>query len=116
MFWWMWIVLWAALLALSALFLLAVGFRVFRKAMATLGEFEAAAARLDPAPEPVSAGTGAADARGGSRVPAVFSHPGEVRAANREAKLLRQARRREQRVRRRAEHRRPQLLHDLPHL
>ena len=116
MFWWMWIVLWVALLALSALFLLAVGFRVFRKAMATLGEFEEATARLEPAPDP--AFSGAAEAGGGraSRVPAVFSDPEEVREANREAKRLRQGRRREKRIRRRAEHRRPQLLHDLPHL
>jgi hypothetical protein len=113
MFWWMWIVLWVALLAVSALFLLAVGFRVFRKAMATLGEFEESAARLEPVP---AAGPADADGTGGIRVPAVFSHPDEVRAANREAKRLRQGRRREQRIRRRAEHRRPQLLHDLPHL
>jgi hypothetical protein len=116
MFWWMWIVLWVALLALSALFLLAVGFRVFRKAMATLREFEEAAARLEPAPAAGASDTGAGSAGSGSRVPAVFSHPDEVRAANRDAKRLRQGRRREHRIRRRAEHRRPQLLHDLPHL
>lgn len=108
----MWVVLWGALLALSALFLIAVGFRVFRKAMSTLGEFEKATAGLELSPAPGSAEAGS----GGSSVPAVFSHPDEIRAANREARLLRQARRRERRIRRRAEYRRPQRLHDLPHL
>ncbi len=110
----MWVVLWVALLAVSALFLLGVGFRVFRKAMAALGEFENATARLDLSPAAGPTG----DGNGGqvSAAPAVFSHPGEIRETNREARLLRQARRREQRIRRRAEHRRPQLLGDLPHL
>ncbi|MHA7262266.1 hypothetical protein ACX80W_03565 [Arthrobacter sp. TMN-37] len=111
MSWWMWLVLWIALVAVSALFLLAVAFRVFRKAVSALNEFEQATAQL--APPPLAAGT-----EGGSpgAVPAVFADPGEVRRANHEAKLLRRWRRRERRVHRRAEHRRPQLLGDLPHL
>ena len=111
----MWLVLWVALVAVSALFLLAVGFRVFRKALATLDEFEKASSLLDAAP-PTSASDAAAGEASGSPAPAVFAQPAEVRRANHEARLLRQGRRRERRIRRRAENRRPQLLRDLPHL
>ncbi|WP_159801338.1 hypothetical protein [Arthrobacter zhaoguopingii] len=115
MSWWMWLVLWIALVAVSALFLLAVGFRVFRKAMAALDEFETASSLLDAAP-PTHASDAAAEKASDSSVPAVFAQPAEVRRANHAARLLRQGRRRERRIRRRAENRRPQLLRDLPHL
>lgn len=111
----MWLVLWIALVAVSALFLLAVGFRVFRKAMGTLDEFEKASSLLDAAPPPRASGSAAGEASD-SPVAAVFEQPAEVRRANHEARLLRQGRRRERRIRRRAENRRPQLLRDLPHL
>ncbi|MBJ2119723.1 hypothetical protein I6N91_01865 [Arthrobacter sp. MSA 4-2] len=115
MSWWMWLVLWIALVAVSALFLLAVGFRVFRKAMATLDEFEKASSLLDAAP-PSRASDATAGEAPDATVPAVFAPPAEVRRANQEARLLLQGRRRERRIRRRAENRRPQLLRDLPHL
>ncbi|TDK28025.1 hypothetical protein E2F48_02680 [Arthrobacter crusticola] len=115
MSWWMWLVLWIALVAVSALFLLAVGFRMFRKAMATLDEFGEASSLLDAAPPAHASGAAVVEASG-SPVPAVFAQPAQVRQANHEARLLRQGRRRERRIRRRAENRRPQLLRDLPHL
>jgi hypothetical protein len=115
MSWWMWLVLWIALVAVSALFLLAVGFQVFRKAMATLDEFGKASSLLDAAP-PTHASDAAAGEGPDSPVPAVFAQPSEVRRANHEARLRRQGRRRERRIRRRAENRRPQLVGDLPHL
>jgi hypothetical protein len=115
MSWWMWLVLWIALVAVSALFLLAVGFRVFRKAMGTLDEFGKASSLLDAVPAARPSGPVVGEASD-SPVPAVFAQPAQVRRANHEARLLRQGRRRERRIRRRAENRRPQLLRDLPHL
>ncbi|WP_026550383.1 hypothetical protein [Arthrobacter sp. Br18] len=114
--WWSWIVIWVALLALTALFFLFLGFRVFRGAVSTLGEFEAATDRLQlnsgQTPGSVDEGTGSA----GSFAPAVFSTRDEVKAANALQRTERIARRRSARVRLRSERRQPQLLRDMPHL
>ena len=81
MLWWMWIVLWVALVAVSVIFLVVVGFRVFRRGMRTLGEFGEAMDRLEV--NVPSDDAGAPPTRGvpGIPVPAVFSRPEDVRAA-----------------------------------
>jgi hypothetical protein len=116
MLWWMWIVLWVALLAVSVIFLVVVGFGVFRRGMRTVGEFGEAMDRFEmnmPADD---------DARNrpagvpGIPVPAVFSAPEEVRAAREAAKIRRLDDRRSRRVRKRDRSSQPQLLQDMPHL
>lgn len=114
--WWSWIVIWVALLALTALFLLFLGFRVFRGAMSTLGEFEAAADRLQVDGGRSSAGTATDGPERSEFIPAVFIAPEEVRAANERGRAERVARRRARRVRRRVERGQPQLLRDMPHV
>jgi hypothetical protein len=103
MLWWMWIVLWVALVAVSVIFLVVVGFRVFRRGVRTLGEFGEAMDRL-------------AVNVPGIPVPAVFSAPEDVRAAREAARTRRIDDRRSRRIRKRAGRGQPQLLQDMPHL
>jgi hypothetical protein len=116
MLWWMWVVLWVALVAVSVIFLAVVGFRVFRRGMRTLGEFGEAMDRLevnvptDDAPAPRSAGVP------GIPVPAVFSRPEDISAARTLAGIRRAEDRRNRRIIRRAGRGQPQLLQDMPHL
>ncbi|MEG9248233.1 hypothetical protein V6S67_09060 [Arthrobacter sp. Soc17.1.1.1] len=119
MLWWMWIVLWVALVAVGAIFLAVVGFRVFRRGMRTLGEFGEAMDRLEVNVPPDDAdGAAAASSPGvpGIPVPAVFSRPEDVRAARELARLRRASDRRSRRVVRRSRRGQPQLLQDMPHL
>ncbi|MHA7238746.1 hypothetical protein [Arthrobacter sp. TMS1-12-1] len=120
MLWWMWIVLWVALVAVSVIFLVVVGFRVFRRGMRTLGEFGEAMDRLQVnAPPGGTAEDGVAAPRPGLPgipVPAVFSAPDTVRAARDLAKTRRVDDRRARRVATRAAREQPQLLQDMPHL
>ncbi len=116
MLWWMWIVLWVALVAVSVIFLVVVGFRVFRRGMRTLGEFGEAMDRLAVG---VPTDDGAAVPHAGVPgipVPAVFAAPAEVRAARDAARTRRSGDRRSRRVRKRSDRRQPQLLRDMPHL
>lgn len=116
MFWWMWIVLWVALIAVSVIFLGMVGFGVFRRGIRTLGEFGEALDRLEV--NGPSAGETSERPAGvpGIPVPAVFSAPADVRAARELARTRRVDDRRSRRVLERAERGQPQLLQDLPHL
>ncbi|MBG6226040.1 hypothetical protein IWX63_002626 [Arthrobacter sp. CAN_A2] len=120
MLWWMWIVLWVALVAVSVIFLVVVGFRVFRRGMRTLGEFGEAMDRLQVNVPPADAAddrAGAApSAVPGIPVPAVFSAPDTVRAARALARTRRIDDRRARRVATRAGREQPQLLQDMPHL
>lgn len=116
MLWWMWIVLWVALIAVSLIFLVVVGFRVFRRGMRTVGEFGEALDRLEMN---VPSGGDAVEHHSGLPgipVPAVFSTPGDVRTARELAKTRRTDNRRSSRIRKRADRRQPQLLRDMPHL
>lgn len=116
MLWWMWIVLWVALIAVSVIFLVVVGFRVFRRMMRTLGEFGEAMDRLEVNVSDADGGPGRSSGIPGIPVPAVFSTPEDVRAAREVARVRRSDDRRSRRVRHRAERRQPQLLQDMPHL
>lgn len=120
MLWWMWIVLWVALVAVSVIFLAVVGFRVFRRGMRTLGEFGEAMDRLgvDGGRTEEGGQDGLPHSQGvpGIPVPAVFSAPEDVRVASDLAKTRRQADRRERRVAKRSDRGQPQLLQDMPHL
>jgi hypothetical protein len=116
MLWWMWIVLWVAVIAVSVIFLGVVGFRVFRRIMRTLGEFGEAMDRFDMnTPDDGGAPVRAA-ALPGIPVPAVFSAPEEVGQARELARIRRSDDRRSRRVRKRVDRGQPQLLRDMPHL
>ena len=120
MLWWMWIVLWVAVVAVSVIFLAIVGFRVFRRGVRTLGEFGEAMDRLEVNADRGEKVDESADGLHGGvpgiPVPAVFSDPEDVRAAARSAQADRRLGRRTKRVVKRAHRGQPQLLRDLPHL
>jgi hypothetical protein len=120
MLWWMWIVLWVAVVAVSVIFLVVVGFKVFRRGVRTLGEFGEAMDRLEVNVGRGDNDGGPAGVRAGGvpgiTVPAVFSAPEDVRAAARAAQAERRLGRRTVRVMKRSRRGQPQLLKDLPHL
>ncbi|MHA7156157.1 hypothetical protein [Arthrobacter sp. TMN-50] len=110
--WWMWIVIWVALLALTLLVLAALGYHLFRKVKALLRDVEHATDAIDRSTSPAA---GPEQPTRGSTV-AVFRDPGTVRDEVHEAKALRVASRRERRIHRRVERGQPVSLKDLPHV
>ncbi|WP_026552919.1 hypothetical protein [Arthrobacter sp. H20] len=110
--WWTWIVIWVALLALTLLVLVALGYFLFRKVKALLKEVEHASEVLDRSTHPA----GSPEETVGEAALAVFRDPAVVREELSEAKALRIASRRERRVHRRVERGQPVSLKDLPHV
>ena len=113
--WWSWIVIWIALVALSLLFFVVLGVRLFRQFMTTVRELGEAADRFgrlpSSAPGSVPADSGApAGAVPGS---AVFAPPAQIRHEYHAAKSARQEARRLRRVQRKAGRGQPQRLHDI---
>src|SRR4029453_3188479 len=111
--WWFWILLWLALIALSLLFYLLLGIRLFRQVTATFKELGEAGARfghIDP-----EASATEADASAGTKAQglAVFASPGQMRHDYEAAKAFRREVRRQRRVKRKAERGQPQSLCDI---
>lgn len=124
--WWSWILIWIALVALSLLFYLLLGIRLFRKFMVTVRELGAAGEKLGHLPEagPVPGNPGASDnpddpEGGTAAVPhlapgsAVFASPRRMRHAYNASKASRVEARRQRRIRRKAERGQPQRLRDI---
>jgi hypothetical protein len=116
--WWSWIVIWIALVALSLLFFVVLGVRLYRKFMTTVKELGEAGDRFGhlpsatpvPAPaEPGAPATPTALASGS----AVFAPPARVRHDYEAAKAARREARRLRRVQRKADRGQPQRLHDI---
>jgi hypothetical protein len=110
--WWSWILIWVALIALSLLFYVLLGIRLFRQFMATVKDLSAAGEKLGhlapvdlPSPEPDPAGP-----RPGS---AVFASPAAMRHDYEASKSSRREQRRLRRVQRRTDRGQPQSLGDL---
>ncbi len=116
MLWWIWIVVWVALVAVSVIFLVVVGFRVFRKGMGTLGEFGEAMDCLQVNVPETDVDRPALHGVSGIAVPAVFSGLEDVRTAREAARVRRIDDRRSRRVQKRSDRGQPQLLQDMPHL
>ena len=121
--WWSWIVIWIALVALSLLFFVVLGVRLFRKFMATVKELGEAGERFSTfpaaaAPSVDSAGVdGAVDEAGAEPPPepgsAVFASPVQMGHDYRASKFARQETRRKRRVQRKLDRGQPQRLHDI---
>ena len=60
--WWSWIVIWIALVALSLLFFVVLGVRLYRKFMATVKELGEAAERFSTFPAAAAPSADSADA------------------------------------------------------
>ncbi|HSL36120.1 MAG TPA: hypothetical protein VK883_04765 [Arthrobacter sp.] len=119
--WWSWIVIWIALVALSLLFFVVLGARLFRKFMATAKELGEAGERFStlPAAAAPSADSGDGPADGPDAEPpakpgsAVFASPVHMGHDYRAAKAARQEARRRRRVQRKLDRGQPQRLHDI---
>lgn len=128
--WWSWILIWIALIALSLLFYLLLGIRLFRKFMVTVHELGAAGEKLAHLPEarPVPGNPGIhsypedpdrPDDGAASSAPhlapgaAVFASPHRMRHAYHASKAFRVEARRQRRIRRKAERGQPQRLRDI---
>lgn len=124
--WWSWIVIWIALVALSLLFFVVLGVRLFRKFMATVKELGEAGERFSTFPAAPSMDTAGVDgqsvngaAAGAGTEPqpepgsAVFASPVQMGHDYRASKFARQEARRRRRVQRKLDRGQPQRLHDI---
>jgi hypothetical protein len=124
--WWSWILIWIALVALSLLFYVVLGVRLFRKFTTTLRELGEAADRFSSLPSPAGASYGSGTDGAGPGVEdgadaasrqapgvAVFASPARMRHAYHASKLSRQQARRLRRIQRKKDRGQPQALRDI---
>ncbi|WP_285243016.1 hypothetical protein [Pseudarthrobacter sp. fls2-241-R2A-127] len=110
--WWSWILIWIALVAVSLLFYVLLGIRLYRQFMTTvkdLGDASARLASLGPAALPEEA-TDPSRVTPGS---AVFASPAVMRHDYEASKSARREERRRRRVQRKKDRGQPQALGDL---
>jgi hypothetical protein len=109
--WWSWILIWIALVAVSLLFYVLLGIRLFRQFMATLKDLGEAGEQLgnfSPGGRPAQAGP-SAQPQGA----AVFASPAQMRHDYHASKSARREDRRRRRVQRRTDRGQRQSLSDL---
>ncbi|HSO17119.1 MAG TPA: hypothetical protein VLS95_14330 [Arthrobacter sp.] len=127
--WWSWIVIWIALVALSLLFFVVLGVRLYRQFMAAAKELGEAGERFSTVPSrpgtfgstDVHVGRVGSDgdvATDGSSPPpepgsAVFASPVQMGHDYRAAKIARREARRRRRVQRKTDRGQPQRLRDI---
>ncbi|MCP8999170.1 hypothetical protein NFC73_05380 [Pseudarthrobacter sp. RMG13] len=112
--WWSWILIWIALIALSLLFYVLLGIRLYRQFMAVMKDLGAAGAKVghlvpatavhDDGPQP----TGSVEPGA-----AVFASPARMRHDYDASKSSRREGRRQRRVQRKHDRGQPQSLRDL---
>jgi hypothetical protein len=110
--WWSWILLWVALVALSLLFYVLLGIRLFRQFMATVRDLGAAGEKLGqlgPFQEQEEPAAAPATLPGS----AVFASPAVMRHDYDASTSARREERRRRRVQRKADRGQPQALGDL---
>ena len=109
--WWSWILIWVALVAVSVLFYVLLGIRLFRQFMATVRDLSAAGEKLGHlAPVNLEESTETRPAAPGS---AVFASPAAMRHDYEASKSARREDRRRRRVQRKKDRGQPQALGDL---
>ncbi len=107
--WWSWILIWVALVALSLLFYLLLGIRLFRQFMAMMQDLGAAGEKLGHiGPLPKADSTDRAGSGG-----AVFASPAVMRHDYEASTSSRREERRLRRVQRKRDRGQPQALGDL---
>ena len=127
--WWSWIVIWIALVALSLLFFVVLGVRLYRQFMAAARELGDAGERFSAFPSgPATFGSADVhvgrigsdvDAAGDGPGPvpepgsAVFASPVQMRHDYRASKFARQEARRLRRIQRKTDRGQPQRLRDI---
>jgi hypothetical protein len=113
--WWSWILIWIALVAVSLLFYVLLGIRLYRQAMAVMKDLGAAGTKLGHlAPAMATPSTGepqrATPDQSGA---AVFASPAQMRHDYDASKSSRRENRRQRRVQRKSDRGQPQSLRDL---
>ncbi|MBP1136153.1 hypothetical protein JOE31_002385 [Arthrobacter sp. PvP023] len=118
--WWSWILIWIALVAVSLLFYVLLGIRLFRQFMATVKDLGAAGERFgaplanlgEPSRQPGPEGE---PGQGPQASPgsAVFASPMQMRHDYLTSKSSRREERRQRRVQRKADRGQPQALRDI---
>jgi hypothetical protein len=110
--WWSWILIWIALVAVSLLFYVLLGIRLYRQFMATVKDLGDAGARLGslgPAASPEEPADSSRVVPGS----AVFASPVVMRHDYEASKSARREQRRRRRVQRKKDRGQPQALGDL---
>ena len=110
--WWSWILIWIALVALSLLFYVLLGIRLYRQFMATVKDLGAAGEKIGHL-APLPAGPG--EARPLASVPpgaAIFATRARMRHDYDASKSSRREDRRQRRVQRKTDRGQPQSLRD----
>jgi hypothetical protein len=119
--WWSWILIWIALIAVSLLFYVLLGIRLFRQFMATMRDLGAAGERFgapladltDPAPDFGRETESPEQAQRPLPGSAVFASPMQMRHDYLTSKSSRREERRRRRVQRKADRGQPQALRDI---
>jgi hypothetical protein len=119
--WWSWILIWIALVAVSLLFYVLLGIRLFRQFMATVRDLGAAGERFgaslgdltDPAPDLGRETEAPHQAQRPLPGSAVFASPMQMRHDYLTSKSSRREERRRRRVQRKADRGQPQALRDI---
>ncbi|MET1088676.1 MAG: hypothetical protein ABWY04_16395 [Arthrobacter sp.] len=110
--WWSWILIWVALVALSLLFYVLLGIRLFRQFMATVKDLGAAGEKLGHL-APVGPPEASAEPAGAQPGSAIFASPVLMRHDYEASKSSRREQRRIRRVQRKTERGQPLALRDL---
>jgi len=113
--WWSWILIWIALIALSLLFYVLLGIRLYRQFMAVMKDLGAAGEKVTHLAPPAAAVVDDGPQPPGSAQPgaAVFASPARMRHDYDASKSSRREGRRQRRVQRRHDRGQPQSLRDL---
>lgn len=112
--WWSWILMWIALIALSLLFYVLLGIRLYRQFMAVMKDLGAAGEKVGHLAPPTTV-PDVGMQRPGFAQPgaAAFASPARMRHAYDASKSSRREDRRQRRVQRRHDRGQPQSLRDL---
>jgi hypothetical protein len=112
--WWSWILIWIALIALSLLFFVLLGIRLYRQFMAVMKDLGGAGEKVGHlAPPAPVVDDGLQPPRSAQPGAAVFASPARMRHDYDASKSSRREGRRQRRVQRRYDRGQPQSLRDL---
>ncbi|QNE14687.1 hypothetical protein [Pseudarthrobacter sp. NBSH8] len=112
--WWSWILIWIALIALSLLFYVLLGIRIYRQFMLVMKDLGAVGTKVSHlAPAATTADDGLRPAESVQPGAAVFASPAQMRHDYDASKSSRREDRRQRRIQRRRDRGQPQSLRDL---
>ena len=111
--WWSWILIWIALVAVSLLFYVLLGIRLYRQFMAMVKDLGAAGEKLGHSGPSLPTHPDTPGARAEQPGSAVFASPARMRHDYHTSKSSRREQRRQRRVQRRTDRGQPQSLGDL---